>query len=291
MWCNSCQQEVPGVVTPEDSGNLSCARCSQTVANHWGDDVSRDAEVIDECDFNLDEEPVNLDEEPVERDPGGEADPVLSGHQDSTDLEFDWELNDDVNTLERIYRDLSGIGNCGPLSEGQGSPVHDSLAANPVHYPAVASNMSSPPLVVAPRAVPVADKSIHFFSWSALTLGLMALVCGGSLMAWAYFGARSELWTIGVVAAGVGQIGLLIGLILHLDKLWHSNRENSQTLGSLHYRLADLRHTTSMLHSSSQTEAAVPQIHIDAAVKTEAKLASLKGQLDQLTSQVQQQQA
>lgn len=284
MWCNSCQQEVPGVVTPEDSGSLSCARCSQTVANQWGDDVSRDAQAIDECEFNL-------DEKPVERDPGGEADPVLSGYQDSTDLEFDWELNDDVNTLERIYRDLSGIGNCGPLSQDQGGPVQDSLAANPVHYPAVASNMSSPPLVVAPRAVPVADKSIHFFSWSALTLGLMAVVCGGSLMAWAYFGARSELWTIGVVAAGIGQISLLIGLILHLDKLWHSSRENSQTLGSLHYRLADLRHTTSMLHSSSPTEAAVPQIHIDAAVETEAKLASLKGQLDQLTSQVQQQQA
>ena len=280
MWCTSCQQEVPGVVAPQDPGNLSCARCSQTVASHGEDEVSRDAQAVDEYEFSL-------EVEPVEKDPGGEVDPVLSDCQDSTDLEFDWELNDDVNTLERIYRELSGIESCGPLSQELGGPVHDSLAANPIHYPAVASNMSSPPLVVAPRAVPTVDKSVHFFSWSALTLGLMAVVCGGSLMAWAHFGARGELWTIGVVAACVGQIGLLIGLILHLDRLWHSNRENSQTLGSLHYRLADLRHTTSMLHSSHQTEAAVPQIHIDAAVSTEAKLASLKGQLDQLTFQMQ----
>ncbi|MBI82701.1 MAG: hypothetical protein CMJ81_05870 [Planctomycetaceae bacterium] len=246
--------------------------------------MSRDVQSIDECEFNL-------DVEPVEGDSGRQADPVLSDCQGATDLEFDWEVNDDVNTLERIYRDLSGIGSCGSLSQDQDGPVHDSLAANPVRYPAVESNMSSPPLVVAPRAVPTADKSVHFFSWSALTLGLMAVVCGGSLMAWAYFGARSELWTVGVVAACVGQIGLLIGLILHLDRLWHSNRENSQTLGSLHYRLADLRHTTSMLHSSHQTEATIPEIHIDAALNTEAKLASLKGQLDQLTSQMQQQQA
>ena len=44
-------------------------------------------------------------------------------------------------------------------------------------------------------------------------------VCGGCLLTWAHYGARPDLWPLGLPIAIVGQVVLLIGLVLHLDAL------------------------------------------------------------------------
>jgi hypothetical protein len=76
----------------------------------------------------------------------------------------------------------------------------------------------------------------------------------------------------------VGQAGLILGLILQLDGLWHSSRKTAAAITELDDELKNVRQATTLL-STSRSSGAGPQL----------LLADLKGQLDLLAQQMARQ--
>jgi hypothetical protein len=61
------------------------------------------------------------------------------------------------------------------------------------------------------------------WAWSALTIGLAAFMCGMALAAWGWFGSRTELWLSGIPSIGLGLLGVVVGVVWHLDRIWADN--------------------------------------------------------------------
>ena len=125
-------------------------------------------------------------------------------------------------------------------------------------------------------------------AWLILALGLMAFSCGGVLLAWSLLGHRSDLWNYGMPFALAGQFGLLLGLILHLDHVWHTNRRTADALASVDDRLAEINHATTLLQSSRTTPGQSFYVHMADNAHPRLLLADLKGQLDLLANKLSQ---
>jgi hypothetical protein len=115
-------------------------------------------------------------------------------------------------------------------------------------------------------------------TWSVLAAGLTASAFGGVLLVWATVSGRNELWTLGMPFGLAGQIVLVIGLILQLDRLWHDNRHTAEKLDHVDQRLHSLNQATSLLGTSPGT--ASRSFHRGAT--PQMLLADLKTQLDLL---------
>jgi len=118
------------------------------------------------------------------------------------------------------------------------------------------------------------------FTWTILSAGLMASVCGGVLLAWASVAGRQDLWTIGMPVGLGGQIVLVIGLILQLDRLWHDNRDTAEKLDHVGQRLHDLNNATTLLGTSYGSTSFYS--HMAGGASPQLLLADLKSQLDLL---------
>ncbi len=123
-------------------------------------------------------------------------------------------------------------------------------------------------------------------AWSILSLGLMAFLCGGVLLVWAFVGHRNDLWGLGMPLALVGQFGLLLGLVLQLDHLWQANRRTAETLDVVDERLHEINHATTLLQSSHSTAAQSFYTHLAEGAHPHLLLADLKGQLDILATKM-----
>jgi hypothetical protein len=109
----------------------------------------------------------------------------------------------------------------------------------------------------------------------------MAFVCGGVLLGWSLVTGRQELWSVGLPIALVGQVALLAGLILQLDRFWHDNRAAAAKLDTLDRRLDDLKTTTTMLGTTHGPSAAF-YAHWAGGAGPQLLLTDLKSQLDLL---------
>ena len=115
------------------------------------------------------------------------------------------------------------------------------------------------------------DSVISKVPWAVLSLGVAAFVCGGVLMTWSIVAGRQELWSTGIPVLLVGQIGLLVGLILQLDRLWHENRHTAAKVERLDHQL----HESRASRRNSAEQGSADQI-----------LADLRGQLDLLSEKI-----
>jgi hypothetical protein len=137
-----------------------------------------------------------------------------------------WELDERLRHIERLLR-------IDPGSEiGPGREPHLRLdaahrGAPGRHSPRTAEGTSGHNRAAKASAP---ESWLAALTWTVLTLGLMALTCGGVLLGWSLVAGREDLWTVGVPVALGGQIVLLIGLILQLDRLWHDNRHTAEKL-------------------------------------------------------------
>ena len=124
--------------------------------------------------------------------------------------------------------------------------------------------------------------------WTALLLGTMTLVCGGILLGWSIYADRGELWDLGMPIALGGQIALLIGLVLQLDRLWHDSRQAADKLDDVDEQLHQLKTTTTMLGTTRGPSASAFYSHLADGAGPELLLSDLKGQLDLLAVKLMQ---
>ncbi len=110
----------------------------------------------------------------------------------------------------------------------------------------------------------------------------MATICGAILLIWAIVSDRGELWAIGLPAAIVGQVALLIGLVLQLDRLWRDNRSAVAQLKRVDVQLNELRTTTTLISSGGASPGSAFYSHLAGGAGPHLLLNDLKGQLDLL---------
>jgi hypothetical protein len=126
------------------------------------------------------------------------------------------------------------------------------------------------------------------FTWIAIVLGTTSLACGGVLLIWSLTTGRNELWNVGLPVAVVGQIALLVGLVLQIDRLWFDNRQAVAKLDDVDEQLHELKTTTMLLSTSQGPASATFYSHLASGAGPQLLLTDLKSQLDLLATKIAQ---
>lgn len=244
MWCSTCQQDVPARPSPK-TGELSCPRCSGA--------PGREAHFA----------------------PGKEDSPAKTEPPRSEEAPFDpWEIDEQLRHIERKL--------CGNGRRNKDRHRREVTRLDPPH-PSV-SSWHAPPAASRreKRSGPPGSRSGGVLAWTALAMGTMVLVGGAVLLVWAVIADRGELWTIGLPAAIVGQVILLIGLVLQLDRLWRDNRRAAAKLDHVDVLLDELRTTTALMGTAGASPSGAFYSHLAGGASPQLLLNDLKGQLDLL---------
>ncbi len=120
-----------------------------------------------------------------------------------------------------------------------------------------------------------------FFIGVALTLGTMAFGCGLALLGWSAYSGSHELWTFGAPIVLAGQIALVFGLVLQLDRIWRDSRRAAARLETVDEQIDELKTTTSLLGTTHGPSAAF-YAHWAGGAGPDILLSDLKSQLDLL---------
>ena len=261
MWCSACRQDVPALVLPE-TGRYSCPRCGAGLCGNDSDAAAAS----------------RTDAAPQ----GGAARPRHAAPRSCAQAPpaYDpWELEQQLRHVERLLRiDRPDRDREPPDTPGQWARL-DASHVGPLgwHCPTVARAKAARKRAAQPRRP---ESWLPVLTWSVLAVGLMASAFGGVLLVWASASGRNELWTLGMPVGLAGQIVLVIGLILQLDRLWHDNRHTAEKLENVDRRLHSLDNTTSLLASSPGTGSSSFYPHVAGGASPQMLLADLKTRLD-----------
>ena len=266
MWCRMCQQDVPAIALAAGDSfetEYCCARCNQ---------------LFDKNVHTVDEEHVS---EPIMTD----GDTSL-GVRMAPPVDFDdWGLDLESMDAERLL--VAPMPAQKPVAQ-TADPAHD-LAAD-WHLGGMLTLAPTPTATPAssPQSITKRDKPrTSVIGWLLILFGVTAFVCGGVLMGLSIAQGRSELWRMGMpLALVVGQGGLLVGLILQLERVWQSHRKASARLNEVDEHVADLQTTADLLGTTHSGPSQAFYHHMASGANTEMMLADLKGQMDMLAAQM-----
>jgi hypothetical protein len=261
MWCHHCQQDVPGV-NGSQPGAVRCVRCGTNMALDGG----ARAGLRQDLDYTADHG-VNLEEglRPVEKGP---------------DIDFEnWDL-------EREIRKLRG------LSAGE-SLLSKAKSVTIIHQAhARATEESSQEMAISGRNRSESGTRETFapsngqFGFWVLMGSIAAIICGGGLMIAGNADTNSMLGIYGVPLLGYGQIGLLLGLILQLDRINYASRSAAARIADMQSQLAQVEKTTSELSATRGSLSQTFYSHMVDGASPQILLADLKGQLDLLATKL-----
>jgi hypothetical protein len=267
MWCSVCQQDVPALGSSSGGGGLRCGKCGGQLAA---------------AEINAISEPAlaratKTDNAALERALRG---PRL--------VEDDWTIEAELRGVQRLVRSLKSTA---PV-EGQMAALHaphSSLAGahrrvGSAHQTSGRSELEAG----APRSALDAPRS-NSAAWLTLSVGLATFACGAVLLAWSLLASRDDLWPVGLPLTLIGQAGLILGIVLQFDSLWHTSRKTAQVLGKLDEELTSVRHAASLLSTSHTSSAQSFYLHLAEGASPSLLLADLKGQLDLLAQQMAKQ--
>lgn len=263
MWCRQCQQDVPGIPSG-GTGIYACPRCRLEFS--VGTITPPSEARLDQADS---EAPSGPHSHPTEPQPQ----PSYDG----------WELEEQLRHIQRVLAIDSSHDMASGASDRRERIRPDSPHAGMPqwHLPAARESRS--------RRAGRAGQTVPWLPaliWLALSLGLMAFVCGGVLLGWSIVTGRQDLWTVGMPIALAGQVALLVGFILQLDRLWRDNRDNAAKLDHVDKRLHHLKTTTRLPSSRGSSAAGGFYSHTAGATDPQLLLADLKSQLDLLATRL-----
>jgi hypothetical protein len=91
------------------------------------------------------------------------------------------------------------------------------------------------------------NRVLAVLAWTALWLGTTGSVCGLILIGWSMATGRRELWSVGTPIILAGQIFLILGLVLELDRIWRDGRWAGDRLKTVDEQLHDLQTAATLL--------------------------------------------
>jgi hypothetical protein len=116
--------------------------------------------------------------------------------------------------------------------------------------------------------------------------GTIALVAGVGLIGWCLSTNLMIYWDLALGLALGGQGGLILGLVLVVSRLWRNSRHAVSKLHEVHARLGQLQHTADALAATRPGGAPAFYADLVRGASPQMLLSNLKGQLDQLASQL-----
>lgn len=196
-----------------------------------------------------------------------------------------WELDQQLEHIERVLSAAKVGGRQSPPAERQEvvrlDPAHPVPAA--YHLPLAGKSARG-----KTRDSRESSAALAVLTWTILSLGTTAFVCGGMLLGWSFVANRQELWNLGLPIALGGQIALLIGLVLQLDRLWSDSRHAAAKLDDVDQQLHELKTATTLLGTSHSSPASAFYSHMAYGASPQLLLADLKSQLDLLAVKIGQ---
>ena len=126
------------------------------------------------------------------------------------------------------------------------------------------------------------------FTWLTLVVGSSGFIGGACLLAWTLTIGQQEMWRIALPLMLGGQVVLLLGLALQIDRLRRESREAATRLGNVHQRLDDLKTAATLLGSSRGAGATSFYSHLAGGASPQLLLSDLKSQLDLLAMRLAQ---
>lgn len=276
MWCSSCRQDVPALGSALEAG-LFCARCQSGLATEIreAEGTARPNHGTGTHDFDLTDGTSSrsiLDQ--FANSPAGaeSRSPAESlWHDLDSSLGSAWESIDEMLSRADLL-----------LGKATELPRHHSTVFSQLDsaHPGPSGWHLQPPRPLRLYRPPSRSSII---SWCSLGTALTGFVCGSVLLCWSLVGDRPELWNIGETITLASQVGLLIGLVLQLDRIGQDRRQTAARLTRLDQRVESL-HTTVMPGTPGPPPPNFASQAARPVSADEALLAELQSQLDRLAS-------
>jgi len=303
MWCRQCRQDVPG--SPSGGADkYTCPRCGNALraelplAFGFANEQPR-VEASGGSPTGSQRRPAGMSEQsgqasgspsqargsPATRRPPETASASTSGGKEKQPEQLaaavsgceiiDWEQEDELLEIGRALKvDQPQRRKTGTTSRH--------CRVDRAHQTTLRRHSRQTPQPAQRSAVSSRTTAVtSIISWTAISLGVMALVCGGVLVGWSILGGRNDLWGLGIPIALGGQFALLLGLVLQLDRLWADSRNATAKLEQVDNKLRELKQTTTLLGTGHGTPAAF-YAHFAEGASPSLLLSDLKSQLDLL---------
>lgn len=265
MWCKTCRQDVPGVASSEE-GRFCCAQCGASLEREPREGHAPQGSPS--CP-----PPTEEASAPPESSEG----PVL----DAPPSWDDWELDERLGDIQRkLAPGKAASAACKAAVRREASKLESGHVGPPAWH--------CTPQHAATAEAPSSGTAVSGPAWIVLALGLMALVCGGVLLGWSVVTGRQELWARGIPFAVGGQVALLFGLVLQLERIWRNGQQTATRLEHVDEELHGLKSTTAMLGTTHSSAASSFYCHMAGGANSQLLLNDLKGQLDMLAVKIGQ---
>jgi hypothetical protein len=265
MWCSQCRQDVPAQASPKE-GKFCCPRCGGGLGIETADRAAKRT--------------------PTDGGPSAKARAAAAAQRADDASDYDaWEFDEQLRHIEHVLGTNEEHKNrAAAACRRELTRLDRPHAAVPAWHAPTAPKPAKRRDAAAAES-PADGRAASFFVWLALSLGTMAFACGGILLGWSLFTGRTDLWNMGLPVALGGQIALLVGLLLNLDRLWHDNRRAAAKLDVVDEQLHELQTTTAMLGSGQGSPAAFYS-HLAGGANPQLLLTDLKSQLDLLAMKI-----
>ncbi len=194
-----------------------------------------------------------------------------------------WEMDEQLRHIERVLTANRLRGEPAAAGEQEVSRADWPQAGAPAWHVHPASRPARRPL---PRKPARQGFVLGLLIGTALTLGPLAVVGGGALLGWSLWTGRQDLWAFAAPTAMGGQIVVLLGLVLQLNRLGRESRQAAGKLDRLDQDIHDLRTTTTLLGTTHGPSAAAFYAHLADGASPQILLSDLKSQLDILAVQL-----
>lgn len=284
MWCSTCQQDVPSLGPTEGGGEARCSKCGEAFRSAISPPAPSAVTVVTSA--------------------SGGATAVVSKAglrtllTDGPLADGDWALEAELRGVQRLVGSLKSRSTlvAEPMAlhapharpTGWHATPHSTATSNPTDSDQATAHERTRhnphrSTLLAPDKQPAQS---HAAAWVVLSIGLAVFACGAVLLVWSLAGQRDDLWPVGMPLALIGQAGLILGLILQLDGLWHTSHKTAAALSELDTELESVRQATTLLSTSHSGGAQSFYMHLAEGASPQLLLTDLKGQLDLLAQQM-----
>jgi hypothetical protein len=254
MWCKNCRQDVRGIRSDDQPG-VRCARCDALLSADAAPSAAHAASLAATAEHGV--------------DLGGLQSP-LSPYPSFED----WEIEQNFRQLQARAGPWGNAQRPAPATRPSGNRQpnwhvharHPTLA-RPHHRESRPGRRAR-----AAKAV--------------VLVGVVACSIGAALITWSFIEHRPDAWDRGLSVVIAGQVVLLLGLALQLERVWQNSRYAARKLQRVDSQLDRLERTTTLMSVTHSSAAQAFYAHMADEASPHLLLADLKGQLDLLARSV-----
>jgi hypothetical protein len=214
------------------------------------------------------------------------AEPSAAGPTFSVSDLDDWRTDDQLRHIERVlnfhHKRPGRSSESSTVRQFRVDSAHDDFGVRK----GANSNRPKTSKLKLDDSAPKGSPLLSFLTWTAIVLGTAALVGGGILLGYSILENRPDVWNIGLPLVIGGQIVLLIGLAMQLDRVCRDHRAAATKLGEVDRELHDLKTATAILETERNPRAGAFYAHFADGANPHLLLADLKGQLDLLAVKI-----